>query len=129
MLAKLVADVDVDQDACGVVITDVEDDRGASSGEHLDLLGRLECEGHAREAAGGIERHGQAPAVGFDHPGDRPGFGPDLTIDRCVPPHVRAITARQDRKSTRLNLQSLMRISYAVFCLKKKKTSFNFMYT
>src|SRR3546814_380283 len=27
---------------------------------------------------------------------------------------------RQDRKSTRLKLQSLMRISYAVFCLKKK---------
>src|SRR3546814_2207853 len=27
-----------------------------------------------------------------------------------------------DRKSTRLNLQSLMRISYAVFCLKKKNT-------
>src|SRR3546814_13645378 len=26
-----------------------------------------------------------------------------------------------DRKSTRLNLQSLMRNSYAVFCLKKKK--------
>src|SRR3546814_2673111 len=26
-----------------------------------------------------------------------------------------------DRKSTRLELQSLMRISYAVFCLKKKK--------
>src|SRR3546814_9385495 len=29
--------------------------------------------------------------------------------------------ARADRKSTRLNFQSLMRISYAVFCLKKKK--------
>src|SRR3546814_3093642 len=27
----------------------------------------------------------------------------------------------QDRKSTRLKLQSLMRISYAVFCLKKKR--------
>src|SRR3546814_10495081 len=27
-----------------------------------------------------------------------------------------------DRKSTRLKLQSLMRISYAYFCLKKKKT-------
>src|SRR3546814_2085133 len=27
-----------------------------------------------------------------------------------------------DRKSTRLKLQSLMRISYAVFCLKKKTT-------
>src|SRR3546814_2654782 len=26
----------------------------------------------------------------------------------------------RDRKSTRLELQSLMRISYAVFCLKKK---------
>src|SRR3546814_1128749 len=30
---------------------------------------------------------------------------------------------RQDRKSTRPALQSLMRISYAVFCLKNKKTS------
>src|SRR3546814_760233 len=29
---------------------------------------------------------------------------------------------RRDRKSTRLNFQSLMRISYAVFCLKKKNT-------
>src|SRR3546814_2509500 len=28
---------------------------------------------------------------------------------------------RRDRKSTRSELQSLMRISYAVFCLKKKK--------
>src|SRR3546814_10164519 len=28
-----------------------------------------------------------------------------------------------DRKSTRPELQSLMRISYAVFCLKKKKSS------
>src|SRR3546814_6035281 len=28
-----------------------------------------------------------------------------------------------DRKSTRLNLQSLMRISYAVFCLKTKNNS------
>src|SRR3546814_11474239 len=29
----------------------------------------------------------------------------------------------QDRKSTTSELQSLMRISYAVFCLKKKKTT------
>src|SRR3546814_8684165 len=28
-----------------------------------------------------------------------------------------------DRKSTRLNSSSLMRISYAVFCLKKKKNT------
>src|SRR3546814_4790865 len=32
---------------------------------------------------------------------------------------------RLDRKSTRLELQSLMRISYAVFCLKKKKNKYN----
>src|SRR3546814_8111600 len=32
---------------------------------------------------------------------------------------------RRDRKSTRLNSQSLMRISYAVFCLKKKKLKTN----
>src|SRR3546814_9486039 len=31
-------------------------------------------------------------------------------------------TATGDRKSTRLNLQSLMRLSYAVFFLKNKKT-------
>src|SRR3546814_7152042 len=37
-----------------------------------------------------------------------------------------AITGRGgDRKSTRLKLQSLMRISYAVFCLKKKKIQKN----
>src|SRR3989442_8145419 len=32
--------------------------------------------------------------------------------------------ARRDRKSTRLN-SSHVRISYAVFCLKKKKTNFH----
>src|SRR3546814_5509496 len=31
--------------------------------------------------------------------------------------------AVRDRKSTRLNSKSLMRISYAVFCLKKNKTT------
>src|SRR3546814_6069393 len=38
------------------------------------------------------------------------------------PDTVAAVIAAADRKSTRLNFQSLMRISYAVFCLKKKKT-------
>src|SRR3546814_7266498 len=31
--------------------------------------------------------------------------------------------AHRDRKSTRLNFQSLMRISYAVFCLTKKNNN------
>src|SRR3546814_6006899 len=35
--------------------------------------------------------------------------------------HLDNARGRADRKSTRLKLQSLMRISYAVFCLKKKK--------
>src|SRR3546814_3215998 len=34
-----------------------------------------------------------------------------------------AILERGDRKSTRSELQSLMRISYAVFCLTKKNTT------
>src|SRR3546814_3691589 len=33
------------------------------------------------------------------------------------------VTPAIDRKSTRLNSQSLMRISYAVFCLKNKKNN------
>src|SRR3546814_6384330 len=36
-------------------------------------------------------------------------------------PHPRSRGRRRDRKSTTSELQSLMRISYAVFCLKKKK--------
>src|SRR3546814_4263907 len=39
-------------------------------------------------------------------------------VDATIATHITTIVG--DRKSTRLNLQSLMRISYAVFCLKKK---------
>src|SRR3546814_7357871 len=35
---------------------------------------------------------------------------------------------RVDRKSTRSELQSLMRITYAVFCLKKKKNNTHINY-
>src|SRR3546814_3673566 len=45
---------------------------------------------------------------GVPFPLDRVGFEADVEADR---------------KSTRSELQSLMRISYAVFCLKKKKTT------
>src|SRR3546814_20964481 len=40
-------------------------------------------------------------------------------------PEVSSAGPRSDRKSTRSELQSLMRISYAVFCLKKKKNNKN----
>src|SRR3546814_3457709 len=44
---------------------------------------------------------------------------PEAHVQQAV--SARAPITSLDRKSTRL-LQSLMRISYAVFCLKKKKT-------
>src|SRR3546814_6618707 len=43
---------------------------------------------------------------------------------RVVSRHLR-LAGHRDRKSTRLNSSSLMRISYAVFCLKKKKNNKN----
>src|SRR3546814_9744867 len=52
--------------------------------------------------------------------------GPAGLRDRAQQPGADAAAdefrrqAEIDRKSTRLNSQSLMRISYAVFCLKKK---------
>src|SRR3546814_9523866 len=50
----------------------------------------------------------------------------DALVDRLRRPRqrhqpVQLLVAEGDRKSTRSELQSLMRISYAVFCLKKKK--------
>src|SRR3546814_5415589 len=60
-------------------------------------------------------RAGVAAADGRDRRADRP----------VQPPPFHPAVA--DRKSTRLKLQSLMRISYAVFCLKKNTitTMFN----
>src|SRR3546814_5588021 len=54
---------------------------------------------------------GAALTIGFGH-GVRDIFLVDLFLGDA---------GFGDRKSTRLKLQSLMRISYAVFCLKKKK--------
>src|SRR3546814_7556710 len=44
--------------------------------------------------------------------------------DRPAPSSLKGVS-HVDRKSTRLELQSLMRISYAVFCLKKKHNTKN----
>src|SRR3546814_7085634 len=73
-----------------------------------------------------------------DHvPPDRPIATNDEDVFHRLPRPIRAISRpahnagsiwrmpvaskTQDRKSTRSELQSLMRISYAVFCLKKNK--------
>src|SRR3546814_10308881 len=47
-------------------------------------------------------------------------FALDFTGGTLVEVNYDAPVEQPDRKSTRLNSQSLMRISYAVFCLKKK---------
>src|SRR3546814_2925322 len=49
--------------------------------------------------------------------------GLDAEVGRQMPAELSGGMRKRDRKSTRLNSKSLMRISYAVFCLKKKKTS------
>src|SRR3712207_8960774 len=64
-----------------------------------------------------------------------PPAAPDLLArlrGRRAPPHLRESGGRArrhgDRKSTRLN-SSHANISYAVFCLKKKKTSNTTLYS
>src|SRR3546814_10762297 len=49
----------------------------------------------------------------------RGGRGPMQAIERGEGPVVRAIVGRSEEHTS--ELQSLMRISYAVFCLKKKE--------
>src|SRR3546814_5010311 len=51
--------------------------------------------------------------------GDGPHHPGPVYTSRAAPPHPRGWTRSEEHTS---ELQSLMRISYAVFCLKKKKT-------
>src|SRR3546814_3306881 len=46
----------------------------------------------------------------------------DVRDERSVGPAMRGVDRSEEHTS---ELQSLMRISYAVFCLKKKKTTYN----
>src|SRR3546814_10328182 len=63
--------------------------------------------------ATGLAADAAAMIIAHNHPSGDPTPGPeDLRTTRDL-----------DRKSTRLKLQSLMRTSYAVFCLKKQRTN------
>src|SRR3546814_5321304 len=65
-----------------------------------------------------------APLGGARCPGRNHGGRPSLTLavrEKCDP-RARAVQRSEEHTS---ELQSLMRISYAVFCLKKKKNSNN----
>src|SRR3546814_7695858 len=91
---------------------------------------------HRRDARtplpGRMAAHGQARPVGVlrTHPrqgwpggaGDRGDAGRPRAVRRAVP----RAAGREDRSEEHTSeLQSLMRISYAVFCLKKKKKNTN----
>src|SRR3546814_3657664 len=72
----------------------------------------------------GVREHGMAAAMNGIalHGGLIPYGGTFLVFtDYCRPSIRLSALMGLDRKSTRSELQSLMRISYAVFCLKKKK--------
>src|SRR3546814_6249804 len=68
-------------------------------------------------------RSNPAPATFGEMPEDHAIVSNQISVQsRSVRFSVRRLRRyARDRKSTRLNLQSLMRISYAVFCLKKKQ--------
>src|SRR5699024_11980457 len=53
-----------------------------------------------------------------------PADGADLPVPRWERPMIRKVGSVGDQKSTRLN-SSHVSISYAVFCLKKKKNKLN----
>src|SRR3546814_3311397 len=67
---------------------------------------------HADRGAGGRRRVLRPVGQGRGHPGHGPGHG-------AAADHLRDGQRSEEHTS---ELQSLMRISYAVFCLKKKKT-------
>src|SRR3546814_8682266 len=77
---------------------------------------------HGGRAGRGTRSTGARRAGGLCRPG--PWYGAPVPVDRLRPPAstLAAETRRVDRSEEHTSeLQSLMRISYAVFCLKKKK--------
>src|SRR3546814_9251908 len=80
-----------------------------------------------RDPSGGQVRV-QVRLLGFDGPPEFEEFGADASADaaptaamtRELEELFDAVRARSEEHTS--ELQSLMRISYAVFCLKKKKT-------
>src|SRR3546814_9769096 len=90
--------------------------------------GRQRRPGAEQRAPGGGDRDGLCGAAGCAPPvalGLEPGQG---TVDGAVAPNARGqarawrlLWWRERSEEHTSELQSLMRISYAVFCLKKKK--------
>src|SRR3546814_3740347 len=81
-----------------------------------------------RSGAGDLLAQHQPGAQGDDDRGEiaqQRGIGHGGVFDRQVPEEQVAGKQQARSEEHTSELQSLMRISYAVFCLKKKKTSAN----
>src|SRR3546814_7536049 len=71
---------------------------------------------------GGVGDGGGAPLADRDSAPAARTVAPCPALDQCDPAGMAACDTRQLRSEEHTSeLQSLMRISYAVFCLKKKK--------
>src|SRR3546814_4457092 len=88
---------DVDDAAIGALA--VEHGRGAA--KHFDAVERVD-----------VDARNGAEIIILPHP--------VLILDGVEPAHRDGVGSRSEEHTS--ELQSLMRISYAVFCLKKKKT-------
>src|SRR3546814_2731860 len=90
-----------------------------SAGVHRDLLGPVGCPRRARLRAERRHRErGGALRVGRDALGPR--WRDPARPRGALPAHTAESGVRRSEEHTS-ELQSLMRISYAVFCLKQKK--------
>src|SRR3546814_6592071 len=105
---------DWSSDVCSSDLLAVEE--GADAGRETAELGHSIGAGPMPEAAGVIGEAREPLARGEIE------FGAVVRDARRIPQRI-GLDCAEDRKSTTSELQSLMRISYAVFCLKKKKTN------
>src|SRR3546814_8486604 len=82
------------------------------------VLGALDVAHHPVEIVGGAAQHQSSPARMSE-------ISSSSTQVSLVPPPWLELTTSERSEEHTSELQSLMRISYAVFCLKKKKQQSN----
>src|SRR5262245_17036914 len=88
MPAQLLLDRAVDQHTSRVIVANIEDDCRFPVTVLVDVLGRLEGEGNAAEAGGGIQIDSHLLAVRAYYSCDRPRFHPYLAIEFRLLPDV-----------------------------------------
>src|SRR3546814_2583242 len=82
------------------------------------------CKGRSpimQQVSGGTEHHGCSPAPDQSPHRREFGFRPTANKKSGHPKPIQVLQSRSEEHTS--ELQSLMRISYAVFCLQKKKTN------